>query len=136
MGRGPNYVTVFSPSSIFCLWQCSADVVDFPRRWHNIPIIFLLVFLHLLAILHLFLQLFHTCSVSCSLSAWSLFLFILFVPARSAILILLFRYRTFRIFHRNFVIPVADVTHASRNNLTFRSKLNKYFNTETKIQNV
>ena len=31
-------------------------------------------------------------------------------PARSAILIVQFRYGTFRIFHRNFAMPVADVT--------------------------
>ena len=83
------------------------------------------MFLHLLAILHLFLQLFHTCSVSCSLSAWSLFLFFLFVPARSAILILLFRYRTFRIFHRNFVMPVADVTKKLRKNKKAKMKTSK-----------
>ena len=33
-------------------------------------------------------------------------------PARSAILIVQFRYRIFRIFHRNFAMPVADVTNS------------------------
>ena len=53
-GDRPHYITVFSPSSIFCLWQGFVGVIGFPRRWHKIPIIFLLTLLDLLAILHLF----------------------------------------------------------------------------------
>ena len=85
-GISPSYFTVFSPSSIFCLWQGFADVVDFPRRWHNISIIFLLMFLHLQAILHLFATFSHVLCFLLALRVFSFFFHAFFVPARSAIL--------------------------------------------------
>ena len=110
MGIGPNYITVFCPSSIFCLWQCFVGVVGFPRRWHNIPIIFLLTLLDLPAILHLFWQLCVTCSVFllalCVVSFFVLFPHLLGRPS----FLYYFAIAHFRIFHRNFVMPVADVT--------------------------
>ena len=81
-----------------------------PERWHNtLFVLYFRIFPVSSPYSCFFLIFFLTLSFLLCLCLDSSFDHVL-VPARSAIFIFQFWYHTFRIFHRNFVMPVADVT--------------------------
>ena len=97
-GISPNYVTVCCRSSISCLRHHFVFSGILPERWHNTPLASLFRISSGFSSFSLLFSTLFPRALFFALSPRGIFFVHAFVPARSAIFIVLFRYRSFEFF--------------------------------------